>query len=72
MRREKSKIKIGKQMNAMRMKKHLTRDELAILLTVATSTVRKWETDKQLPDYENVKAMHQLLEVSIDELLKEC
>lgn len=65
-------MKIGKRIKGMRVKNGLTKDEMAVLLTVPSSTVRKWEADKMLPDFEHVKAMHQVMDVSIDELLDEC
>lgn len=38
-------------------------------MSVSRSAIAKWETDKGMPDVNNLKAMAQLLDVSVDYLL---
>ena len=40
-------------------------------MNVSRSAIAKWETDKGMPDVNNLKVMSQLLNVSIDYLLDE-
>ena len=47
----------------------LSQEELAEKLSVSRSAVAKWETDKGIPDINNLKYISQVLNVSIDYLL---
>ena len=40
-------------------------------MTVSRSAIAKWETDKGIPDVENLKALARLLNVSVDYLLND-
>ena len=46
-----------------------SQEELAEKLAVSRSAIAKWETDKGLPDINNLKMISQILNVSIDYLL---
>ncbi len=59
----------GEKLKEARKEAGLTQDELAEKLSVSRSAVAKWESDKGLPDVNNLKAMSQLLSVSLDYLL---
>lgn len=47
----------------------LTQSELAEKLSVSRQAITKWETEKGIPDVENLKMLSQVLNVSIDYLL---
>ena len=61
----------GEKFKNARKQAGLTQEELANRLGVSRSAVAKWETDKGLPDISNIKAIAQLLNVSIDYLLED-
>lgn len=61
----------GMKMKEARKEAGLSQEQLSEKLGVSRSAVAKWETDNGLPDVENLKAMAQLLGVSIDYLLDE-
>ena len=46
-----------------------SQEQLAERMCVSRSAIAKWETDKGLPDIENLKAVSRLLGVSVDSLL---
>ena len=47
----------------------LSQEQLAGKLCVSRSAIAKWETDKGMPDVENLKTLSRLLGVSMDTLL---
>lgn len=47
----------------------LSQGQLAEKLCVSRSAIAKWETDKGIPDVENLKILSRLLNVSVDSLL---
>lgn len=47
----------------------LSQGQLAEKLCVSRSAIAKWETDKGMPDVENLKLLSRLLHVSVDSLL---
>ena len=47
----------------------LSQEQLAEKMCVSRSAIAKWETDKGLPDIENLKILSRLLSVSVDKLL---
>lgn len=47
----------------------LSQEQLASKLCVSRSAIAKWETDKGLPDVENLKTLSKLLGISVDALL---
>ena len=49
----------------------LSQEQLADKMCVSRSAIAKWETDKGLPDIENLKLLSKLLTVSVDTLLDE-
>lgn len=59
----------GEKIKAARTKAGLSQEQLAQKLGVSRSAVAKWETGKGIPDIENLKALAQLLNVSVDYLL---
>ena len=59
----------GEKLKQARLDAGLSQEQLAEQLSVSRSAVAKWETDKGLPDIENLKGISRLLNVSIDSLL---
>lgn len=59
----------GQKLKDARLKAGFTQEEAATRLAVSRQAVSKWEGDKGLPDIENLKAISQLLGVSLDYLL---
>lgn len=60
---------LGKKLKSARKEVGLTQEQLADKLIVSRQAVTKWESDKGMPDIENLKQLSNLLNVSIDYLL---
>lgn len=60
---------LGEKLKAARKQAGLSQEQLSEKLGISRSAVAKWETDKGLPDVDNLKALSSLLNVSIDYLL---
>lgn len=60
---------LGEKIKEARKQCGLTQEELAEKMTVSRSAIAKWESNKGIPDVDNLKALAQLLNVSIDYLL---
>lgn len=63
-------MSIGKKISELRNKAQWSQQHLDNELSVSRSAVAKWESDHGVPDIENLKALSQVFEVSIDELLE--
>lgn len=61
----------GEKLKNARKEAGLSQEQFAEKLSVSRSAIAKWETDKGMPDISNLKAMSQLLNVSVDYLLDE-
>ena len=61
----------GEKLKAARKEAGLSQEQLSEKLSVSRSAVAKCESDKGMPDVSNLKAMGELLGVSIDYLLDE-
>ena len=61
----------GEKLKNARKESGLSQEKLAEKLMVSRSAVAKWESDKGMPDIDNIKAIAKLLGVSIDHLLSE-
>ncbi len=59
----------GEKLKQARQSAGLSQEELAVKISVSRSAVAKWETDKGLPDIQNLKNIAWALGVSIDYLL---
>ena len=59
----------GEKLKEARLKAGLSQEELSQRMSVSRSAVAKWETDKGMPDVANLKAIAELLDVSVDYLL---
>ena len=60
---------LGEKIKEARKQCALSQEQLAEKMAVSRSAIAKWETDKGLPDVENLKTLAKLLNVSIDYLL---
>ncbi len=60
---------LGEKIKEARKSAGLTQEALAETLMVSRPAITKWETDKGIPDVENLKAIAKLLDVSLDYLL---
>lgn len=60
---------LGEKLKNARKSTGLSQEQLAEKLCVSRAAVAKWETDRGLPDVMNLKAISQLLDISIDALL---
>ena len=59
----------GEKIKEARKQCGLSQEQLAEKMAVSRSAVAKWEANNGLPDIDNLKALAQLLNVSIDYLL---
>ncbi len=60
-----------KKIKELREKLRMTQGQLARKLKIAQSTVAMWETGKTVPKTKMLHAIAEILECSVDELLKE-
>ena len=60
---------LGEKIKETRKQCGLSQEQLAEKMAVSRSAVAKWEANNGLPDVENLKALAQLLNVSVDYLL---
>ena len=61
----------GEKLKEARKKAGLSQEQFAEKMSVSRSAVAKWESDRGMPDVNNLKVMAQLLDVSVDFLLDE-
>ena len=59
----------GEKLKEARKAEKMTQEQLADILSVSRQAITKWESDKGIPDVENLKLISQALSVSIDYLL---
>ena len=60
---------LGEKIKKARKQCGLSQEQLAEKMSVSRSAIAKWETDKGLPDIDNLKALSSFLNVSVDYLL---
>ena len=60
---------LGEKIKEARKQCGLSQEQLAEKMAVSRSAVTKWEANNGLPDVDNLKALAQLLNVSVDYLL---
>lgn len=60
---------LGEKLKEARKQAGLSQEQLSEKLGISRSAVAKWETDKGMPDIDNLKILSQLLGVSIDYLV---
>ena len=64
-------IQLGIAISTLRKMRGLSQEQLAERMCVSRSAIAKWETDKGLPDIENLKILSRFLGVSMDSLLSD-
>ena len=64
-----TEMTFGEKLKSARKSAGLTQEQLADKLLVSRQAVTKWESDKGMPDIENLRQLSQLLGVSIDYLI---
>lgn len=60
---------LGEKIRYARKRRGLSQGQLAQKMCVSRSAIAKWETNKGMPDVENLKILSRLLSVSVDSLL---
>lgn len=63
------KMSFSKRLKSLRLQSEYSQEQLAEMLNVSRQAITKWETAAGLPDIENIIAIANLFDVSIDELL---
>ena len=64
------KMRIGEFIAMRRKYLRITQEELAEKLSVSKSAIAKWETNRGLPDRDNINNIARVLMVSVDDLYK--
>lgn len=62
-------MSFGDRLKKARKAKKLTQDQVAKIVGIDFTTISKYENDHSEPDYETLKRLAQIYEVSIDSLL---
>lgn len=62
-------MNIGERLYELRKGKKLSQEEVADKLNVTRQTISKWETNGSLPDFDKIKPLCELYEITADELL---
>lgn len=62
-------MNIGEKLYELRKGKNLSQEEVADRLNVTRQTISKWETNQSTPDFDKIKPICDLYEISADELL---
>lgn len=65
----KNTMTFGKKIKEARKQNGLSQEELAKKLCVSRPAITKWESDRGMPDIENLKMISKLFDVSIDYLV---
>lgn len=63
-------MNIGLIIKSKRAQMNITQEELAKLLHVSRATISNWETGRNYPDIETIVLISEVLEISLDQLLK--
>lgn len=53
----------------LRAERHMTQEQLAMLLGVSRQSVTKWEAEKSYPEMDKLIKMCQIFECSLDDLV---
>lgn len=64
------KMRIGEFIAMRRKYLRITQEELADKLSVSKSAIAKWETNRGLPDRDNISNIAKVLKISVDDLYK--
>lgn len=61
----------GQKLKKLRNDNNLTQDQLADMIYVTRTAISKWETDNGYPSIDSLKAISNLFNISIDELISD-
>ncbi|MFR3787767.1 MAG: helix-turn-helix domain-containing protein [Agathobaculum desmolans] len=61
----------GEKLKTLRIREEYSQEALAELLHVSRQAVTKWENNAGMPDIENIKAVADLFDVTLDSLLRD-
>lgn len=64
-------MNIGEKIKTLRQQNGLSQESLANKLSVSRQAITKWETNRGIPDIENLKSLSILFNVSLDYLVSE-
>ena len=62
-------MEFNNKLYELRKQKRFSQEELANRLNVSRQTISKWEVGESTPDMENLVAISELFEISLDELV---
>ena len=62
-------MEFNNKLYTLRKQKGFSQEELANRLNVSRQTISKWEVGESTPDMENLVAISELFEISLDELV---
>lgn len=62
-------MKFSEKLKELRIKNEYSQEQLAELLNVSRQAITKWESGKGMPDIDNIKAIADLFDVTLDSLL---
>lgn len=62
---------LGEKLKEARKQAGLSQEQFAKKMNISRSAIAKWESDRGIPDIDNLKVISQLLNISIDYLLDE-
>jgi DNA-binding XRE family transcriptional regulator len=62
---------LSEKIYRLRRERHISQEELAVQMNVSRQAVSKWESGQAIPDTNNIILLSQILNVSIDYLLRE-
>lgn len=61
----------GEKLKSIRRQSGMSQEKLAEKIGVSRQAITKWETDRGIPDIENMMAISELFDISVDELISE-
>ena len=64
-------MEFHEKLQELRKQKNLTQEELSEILFVSRTAISKWETDNGYPSIDSLKAISNLFNISIDELISD-
>ena len=63
-------MKIGLQLQQQRIRHNMSQNDLAEKLNISRQSISKWENAGSLPSFNNVVAISDLFDISLDELIR--
>lgn len=63
-------MEVGSQLKKLREKHNMSQEDLSKRLNVSRQAIYKWESNKGYPDIENLIALSDIFNVTIDEIIR--